>query len=231
VAIEPRRLDRNAPPKTRLIRGHFTWSSTGTPQHAALGDDHPLIYRCVDKTVQDAGAVSARISMISVIGAPSARHRGKKRAGNRRGRFPGNEQPSKDWRNPEIHVSLHVTLPETCHALGLNRQALAHQGARTPRAPARAGPAPHPDPICAFTTDETDAPLFRLPVQPNERNGLRAICRLMVDKMTTVPKTKIGARVGRLDDEDIVRLNQAVLVFLGLAVSTRPKRRAPVFPT
>jgi len=85
--------------------------------------------------------------------------------------------------------------------------------------------------ICAFTTDETDAPLFRLPVQPNEHNGLPTTCRVMVDKITTVPKKKVGARVGRLDDEDILRLNQAVLVFLGLAVSTRPKRRAPVFPT
>jgi mRNA-degrading endonuclease toxin of MazEF toxin-antitoxin module len=40
--------------------------------------------------------------------------------------------------------------------------------------------------ICAFTTDETDAPLFRLLVEPNERNGLRATCRLMLDKITTV---------------------------------------------
>jgi mRNA interferase MazF len=80
--------------------------------------------------------------------------------------------------------------------------------------------------IRAFTTDETDAPLFRLPVQPNERNGLRARCCLMVDKIATVPKTKIGARAGRLDDEDILRLNQAVLVFLGLAVSPRAKQEA-----
>jgi len=75
--------------------------------------------------------------------------------------------------------------------------------------------------VCAFTTDETDAPLFRLPVEPNDRNGLRSPCRLMVDKITTVPKSKVGARVGRLDDEDILRLNQAVLVFLGLAISPR----------
>lgn len=75
--------------------------------------------------------------------------------------------------------------------------------------------------VCAFTTDETEAPLFRLAVAPNERNGLRAACRLMVDKITAVPKTKVGARVGRLDDEDILRLNQAMLVFLGLAVSPR----------
>ena len=75
--------------------------------------------------------------------------------------------------------------------------------------------------ICAFTTDETDAPLFRPRVEPNERNGLRTASRLMVDKITTVPKTKVGARLGRLDDEDILRLNQAVFVFLGLAVSPR----------
>ena len=80
--------------------------------------------------------------------------------------------------------------------------------------------------ICAFTTDETEAPLFRLPVAPNERNGLRAACRLMVDKITTVPKSKVGARVGRLDDEDILRLNQALLVFLGLAVSPKTKQAA-----
>ena len=80
--------------------------------------------------------------------------------------------------------------------------------------------------VCAFTTDETEAPLFRLVVEPNDRNGLRAVCRVMVDKITTVPKSKVGARVGRLDDEDILRLNQAALVFLGLAVSTRTKQVA-----
>jgi mRNA interferase MazF len=82
--------------------------------------------------------------------------------------------------------------------------------------------------ICAFTTDETDAPLFRLPIEPNAANGLKTACGLMVDKITTVSKSKIGARVGRLDDEDIVRLNQAVLVFLGLAVSSRARPQAPL---
>lgn len=80
--------------------------------------------------------------------------------------------------------------------------------------------------VCAFTTDETDAPLFRLRVEPNERNGLRAACLLMVDKITTVPKSKVRARVGRLEDEDILRLNRAVLVFLGLAVSPRGRQEA-----
>lgn len=61
--------------------------------------------------------------------------------------------------------------------------------------------------ICPFTTDSTEAPLFRLVVEPNERNGLRSHCRLLVDRITTVPKTKMGARVGHLNDEDMVRLN------------------------
>ena len=79
--------------------------------------------------------------------------------------------------------------------------------------------------VCAFTTDETQAPLFRLLVQPNEGNGLRTACRLMVDKITTIPKSKIGIRVGRLDDADVLRLNRAVLVFLGLTASFRASRQ------
>lgn len=71
--------------------------------------------------------------------------------------------------------------------------------------------------LCAFTTDPTDAPLFRLLIEPSERNRLRTACRLMVDKIATVAKSKIGARIGRLSDEDVVRLNRAVLVFLGIA--------------
>ena len=80
--------------------------------------------------------------------------------------------------------------------------------------------------ICAFTTDATKAALLRLPIEANARNGLRGACRLMVDKITTVPKSKIGARIGRLDDEDMLRLNRAILVFLGLATSPKGKREA-----
>jgi len=76
--------------------------------------------------------------------------------------------------------------------------------------------------ICAFTTDPTDAPLFRLIVEPSDLNGLRTVSRLMVDKITTVPKSKLGRRIGRLHEGDLLRLNQAMMVFLGLAA---PQRR------
>jgi mRNA interferase MazF len=71
--------------------------------------------------------------------------------------------------------------------------------------------------VCPFTTNPTEAPLFRLAVQPNEENGLRGLSCAMVDKITTVGRSKLGKRVGRLSDEDIVRVNRAVLVFLGIA--------------
>ena len=77
--------------------------------------------------------------------------------------------------------------------------------------------------LCTFTTDPTEAPLFRLQIEPTEQNGLRAACALMVDKVTTVPKSKLGTCVGRLNDEDLLRLNQALLVFLGLAISPRSR--------
>jgi mRNA interferase MazF len=75
--------------------------------------------------------------------------------------------------------------------------------------------------VCAFTSDPTEAPLIRLLIAPSERNGLVRESRLMVDKVTTVPKTKVRARIGRLDDADLLRLNRALIVFLGLAGSPR----------
>jgi mRNA interferase MazF len=71
--------------------------------------------------------------------------------------------------------------------------------------------------ICAFTSDPTDAPLMRLLIEPSEGNGLGTPSRLMIDKVTTVPKSKLGRRLGRLTDGDMVRVNRALVVFLGLA--------------
>jgi mRNA interferase MazF len=65
--------------------------------------------------------------------------------------------------------------------------------------------------ICAFTTDPQMLRCSGCAQSQVQKNGLKAPCNLMVDKITTVPKTKIGSRVGRLDDEDIVRLNRQFL--------------------
>jgi len=71
--------------------------------------------------------------------------------------------------------------------------------------------------ICIMTSDKSEAPLFRIVIQPSERNGLTIASRLMIDKITTIPKSKLGHRIGHLDAADLVRVNQAMLIFLGLA--------------
>ena len=70
--------------------------------------------------------------------------------------------------------------------------------------------------ICVLTTDPTEAPLFRLPVRPDALNGLDRPSSLMVDKVTTVPRTSLGEQIGRLADEDVVRLDRAIVVFFGV---------------
>lgn len=76
--------------------------------------------------------------------------------------------------------------------------------------------------LCPFTTDPTDAPLFRLLIEPGPGNGLDVPSRIMVDKVTTVRRSRLGAKVGVLDDANVLRLNRALVVFLGIASSAEP---------
>jgi mRNA interferase MazF len=71
--------------------------------------------------------------------------------------------------------------------------------------------------VCLITSDPTDLPVFRIPVVPTADNGLRTTSRLMVDKVTTVPRSCLGHCIGRLAADDVMRLNRSLLVFLGLA--------------
>ena len=70
--------------------------------------------------------------------------------------------------------------------------------------------------ICPLTTDPTDAPLLRVPIDPDDKNGLHALSRVMVDKVVTVPRNRLGRRVGRLSDADQTQVDRGLLVFLGL---------------
>ncbi len=51
---------------------------------------------------------------------------------------------------------------------------------------------------------------------PDQLNALDGPSQLMVDKLTTVPRSNIGERIGRLGVEDIKRLDRAIIVFLGV---------------
>ena len=71
--------------------------------------------------------------------------------------------------------------------------------------------------VCPVTSDPTDAPAFRIPVEPDDDTGLRSSCRLMVDKISAVPRTRLRRRVGVLGTGEMAQLNRAIVVFFGLA--------------
>jgi mRNA interferase MazF len=71
--------------------------------------------------------------------------------------------------------------------------------------------------ILPVTSHLRDTPLFRLDLDPDSRNGLKKPSQIMVDKVQTVPRDKVGQVVGRVDDALIVEVSRALLVFLGLA--------------
>ena len=71
--------------------------------------------------------------------------------------------------------------------------------------------------ICPLTSSLVDAPLVRLPVDPNPRNGLRKASQLMADKLFTVPVGIIGSVVGVLDPGQLKALDLALRSWLDLA--------------
>lgn len=70
--------------------------------------------------------------------------------------------------------------------------------------------------VCPFTTDATDAQLIRPLVTPSNQNGLSRPSRVMVDKISTVPRHNLGAMIGRLGDDDVARVGVGLTRFLGL---------------
>lgn len=71
--------------------------------------------------------------------------------------------------------------------------------------------------VCPLTTNPVEAPLARILVEPSPLSGLAQPSRIMVDKVTTIPRANLREHLGRLPDADLVRLNRALIVFLGLA--------------
>ena len=71
--------------------------------------------------------------------------------------------------------------------------------------------------VAPLTTTHIEAPFFRVRVEPSDGNGLRVVSHVMADKVATVPRKRLGRRIGVLGGEDIARLDRAIAVFLGLA--------------
>ncbi|MGH8317713.1 MAG: type II toxin-antitoxin system PemK/MazF family toxin [Steroidobacteraceae bacterium] len=71
--------------------------------------------------------------------------------------------------------------------------------------------------LLPMTSTIVDAPLFRMTIDPNRRNGLTHVSQIMIDKVITIPREKVGSAVGHLADESLIRVGRALAVWLGIA--------------
>jgi mRNA interferase MazF len=71
--------------------------------------------------------------------------------------------------------------------------------------------------VAPVTSTLVNAPLFRLAVEPSAQNGLRALSQVMVDKLTSVRRERIGATIGALEPDALARVNRALALWLGIA--------------
>ena len=71
--------------------------------------------------------------------------------------------------------------------------------------------------VLPITGTLIDAPLLRILIEPTERNGLTKASQVMVDKVQTPARGKLGPAFGCLDDMTMVAVSRALALFLGLA--------------
>ena len=71
--------------------------------------------------------------------------------------------------------------------------------------------------VVPVTSTIIDSPLFRVTVEPSRRNGLRLISQIMVDKVTTVRRQRLGQAIGRLEDDVMLRVSRALALWFGIA--------------
>jgi mRNA interferase MazF len=71
--------------------------------------------------------------------------------------------------------------------------------------------------VIPLTSTINDAPLLRLNLEPSAGTGLKKPSQLMIDKVTTIRRSRIRNVIGAVDDRTMVRVNRAVALFVGLA--------------
>ena len=70
--------------------------------------------------------------------------------------------------------------------------------------------------LCPLTTSAADIPLLRIPLQPSKTNGLTAPSSIMIDKITTVHRSKLGQCIGKVSTTEMLQLERGLLVYLGM---------------
>jgi len=71
--------------------------------------------------------------------------------------------------------------------------------------------------VAPVTSTIVDTPLFRVTVEPSRRNGLRLVSQIVVDKVTTVRRQRLGQTIGRLEEDIMLRVSRALALWFGIA--------------
>lgn len=71
--------------------------------------------------------------------------------------------------------------------------------------------------ILPLTGHLIDAPIIRILVEPTENNGLTKASHIMVDKLYTTPREKVGSILGHLDAKIMLEVERSLAVFVGIA--------------
>jgi mRNA interferase MazF len=70
--------------------------------------------------------------------------------------------------------------------------------------------------VLRLTSDLYDTPAVRVTMEPDSANGLRIRSQVMIDKATSVPRKRVGQRIGRADPVTMRAVDIALAGFLGL---------------
>lgn len=71
--------------------------------------------------------------------------------------------------------------------------------------------------VLPITSEIVGAPIFRITLEPSNTNGLRKVSQIMVDKIVSIKRDKVGEPFGWLEEETMLRVNRALAVWLGIA--------------
>jgi len=71
--------------------------------------------------------------------------------------------------------------------------------------------------VLPITSTLVEAPLLRITLQPNSGNGLKKPSQVMVDKIMTVRRDKVGPAFGHIDADALVQIERCLALFLGIA--------------
>jgi mRNA interferase MazF len=71
--------------------------------------------------------------------------------------------------------------------------------------------------LCPITSNiQNEITHMRVTIEPNQYNGLKVTSQIMIDKITSISKSKIGEVIGHADETTMQRVSQGLMVLLKL---------------